>query len=271
MARQPLDPGRQELLSRLSAADVRFVVVGGAAIQTHGIAYRTEDVDLTPDTSDDNLQRLADVLNELDPWLEVDPSRPETAVQLPPGYITPKFLRDAHAVNLRTSLGKVDLALHPSGFPNGYVQLAAGAQTQEVAATTIAVPVARLADVEHSKRLADRPKDRAYLQSVGRLQAPEPEARSVPADEQRPVYMVAALGPRPENLQAARLWDHAAQRIDTYRQRWSTTDPARALGGDPASAAQADDQRIVERTLQRARGMIGRALEPPGPDIGPGR
>ena len=271
MARQPLDPGRQELLSRLTGADVRFVVVGGAAIQTHGIAYRTEDVDLTPDTSEDNLQRLADVLNDLDPWLEVDPARPETAVQLPPGYITPKFLRDAHAVNLRTSLGKVDLTLHPSGFPDGYVQLKPGAQTREVAATSIAVPVARLADVEHSKRIADRPKDRAYLQSVGRLQAPEPEEASASADEQRPAYLVAALGPRPARLEAARLWDHAAQRIDEHRERWGITHPDRALGGEPASAQEASDRRIVERTLQRTVTMMARALEPPGPSNDLGR
>jgi len=267
VARQPLDPGRQELLSRLTAADVRFVVVGGAAIQTHGIAYRTEDVDLTPDTSDDNLQRLADVLNELDPWLEVDPARPETAVQLPPDYITPKFLRDAHAVNLRTSLGKVDLTLHPSGFPDGYVQLAPGAETREVAATSISVPVARLADVEHSKRIADRPKDRAYLQSVGRLEAPEPSESAAGAQEPWPAYLVAALGPRPERAQAARLWDHAAQRIDAYRQRWGVTDPADALGDPPATGEQLDDHRAAESTLRRARGMIARAVDPPGPDL----
>jgi hypothetical protein len=267
MAREPIDPGRQELLSRLTAADVRFVVIGGAAIQTHGIDYRTEDVDLTPETSDDNLQRLADVLNDLDPLLEVDPDRPETALQLPPGYITPKFLRDAHAVNLRTSLGKVDLTLHPSGFPDGYAQLERGAQTREVAATSIAVPVARLADVEHSKRIADRPKDRAYLQSVGRLQAPEPE-ESAPADEQRPAYLIATLGPRPASLQAARLWDHAAQRINAYRQRWGVTDPADALGDEPTNGAQLEDHAAVQSTLRRARGMIARSVDPPGPDVG---
>jgi len=35
---------------------------------------------------------------------------------------------------------------------------------QPIAGTTIALPVASLADVEHSKRTADRPKDRAYFQ-----------------------------------------------------------------------------------------------------------
>jgi hypothetical protein len=169
-----VDPQRQEFLARLSAAGVRFVVVVGAAIQTHGVPYLTEDIDLTPEMSDANLQRLADVLNDLQPHLEIDAARPEDAVPLPAGFITPAFLRDAHAVNLRTSLGKIDLTLHPSGFPEGYAQLAPGAEPLRVAATTITVPVARLADVEHSKRTADRPKDREYLRSVGRLGAPGP-------------------------------------------------------------------------------------------------
>ena len=110
----PVDAGRQDLLRRLTGAGVRFVVVGGAAIQTHGIAYRTEDIDITPETSLENLQRLADVLNELGCSLAVDPARPELAVELPPGYITPQFLRDAHAVNLRTPLGHVDLTPPPT-------------------------------------------------------------------------------------------------------------------------------------------------------------
>jgi hypothetical protein len=47
-----------------------------------------------------------------------------------------------------------------------------GAQQREVAATTVTVSVASLTDVEHSKRTADRPKDRAYLEQVGRLDEP---------------------------------------------------------------------------------------------------
>lgn len=42
-----------------------------------------------------------------------------------------------------------------------------------VAETSIEVQVAALNDVEHSKRTADRPKDRTYPIRVGRLQPPQ--------------------------------------------------------------------------------------------------
>ena len=50
---------------------------------------------------------------------------------------------------------------------DGYAQLAPGAQRGRVAATTIEVTIASLADVEHSKRIADRAKERA-LPRTGR-------------------------------------------------------------------------------------------------------
>lgn len=95
---------------------------------------------------------------------------------LPPDYFTASVLAQATVWNLRTVHGKLDLTLAPSGFPEGYAQLIADAEQRRVAATTITVAVASLADVEHSKRTADRAKDRAYLQQVGRLGASPPSA-----------------------------------------------------------------------------------------------
>lgn len=63
---------------------MRFVVIGGAALQSHGQRYETEDIDVTPDRAEQNLARLADVLNRLECSLEVDPAHPEKAVSLHP-------------------------------------------------------------------------------------------------------------------------------------------------------------------------------------------
>ena len=173
----PIDRGRETLLRALREGDVRFVVIGGAALQSHGQRYETEDIDVTPDRAEQNLARLADVLNRLECSLEVDPAHPEKAVSLPPDYFTASVLAQATVWNLRTAHGKLDLTLAPSGFPEGYTQLIADAEQRLVAATTITVAVASLADVEHSKRTADRAKDRAYLQQVGRLGPPSRRPR----------------------------------------------------------------------------------------------
>jgi hypothetical protein len=162
-----IDAGRGELLGVLLRHEVRFVVIGGAAIQSHGRRYVTEDIDLTPDTQEANLQRLADALNELDCRLVTDPADPSSWVALPAGYFTPRSLLAASVWNLATRHGLLDLTFAPSGFPGGYTDLATNAATMPVAGTSTPVLVASLDDVYASKRAADRPKDRAYFEASG--------------------------------------------------------------------------------------------------------
>ena len=61
-----IDTEREALLKTLVAHGVRFVVIGGAGIQSYGRRYDTLDIDLTPDRDETNLHSLADALNELD-------------------------------------------------------------------------------------------------------------------------------------------------------------------------------------------------------------
>jgi hypothetical protein len=104
-------------------------VIGGAAIQSHGRRYVTEDIDVTPDTDASNLQRLADALNELDCRLVTDPVDPTSWVVLPADYFTPRSLLAASVWNLATRHGLLDLSFTPSGFPGGYADLAPQALT----------------------------------------------------------------------------------------------------------------------------------------------
>ena len=61
----------QELLRRLSDAEVRFVLVGGLAVNAWGYLRATRDVDLVPDPSAENLTRLDVLLKELDGKVDV--------------------------------------------------------------------------------------------------------------------------------------------------------------------------------------------------------
>jgi hypothetical protein len=56
---QPVDPDRDALLAVLIRHGVAFVLIGGAAIQSHGGAYDTQDIDLAPEGGEANLQRRA--------------------------------------------------------------------------------------------------------------------------------------------------------------------------------------------------------------------
>jgi hypothetical protein len=226
------------MLRALREGDVRFVVIGGAALQSHGQRYETEDIDVTPDRAEQNLARLADVLNRLECSLEVDPAHPEKAVLLPSDYFTASVLSQATVWNLRTAHGKLDLTLAPSGFPEGYTQLIAGAEERRVAATTTTVAVASLADVEHSKRTADRAKDRAYLQQVGRLGPPEATAET-PASAPSVAHDLLRAYGRREELRVAR--------VELADPQTTRRDRARALAFDLGLKAIEEEIAALEQ------------------------
>jgi hypothetical protein len=159
-----IDPDREALLGVLARHRVAFVLIGGAAIQSHGLRYDTRDMDVTPDTTPENLAALADALNELDCRLITDPTDAGSWVALPSDYFTEHSLRSASLWNLDTRHGQLDLCFIPAGFPHGYTDLEPRARQRAVAETTVVVSVAALDDVHESKRQANRPKDREYLQ-----------------------------------------------------------------------------------------------------------
>jgi hypothetical protein len=72
--RAATDPEREALLQEQIRHDVAFVLIGGAAIQSHGRHFDTQDVDVTPDSDQANLERLAAALNELECRLVTDPA-----------------------------------------------------------------------------------------------------------------------------------------------------------------------------------------------------
>ena len=50
------------LLAALHAAEARFVLIGGVAVAAHGYVRATEDLDIVPDPSAENLRRLGNAL-----------------------------------------------------------------------------------------------------------------------------------------------------------------------------------------------------------------
>ncbi len=53
------------LLHRLTAAGVRYIVVGGFAVIAHGVIRATKDLDICPEPGRENLGRLARLLTAL--------------------------------------------------------------------------------------------------------------------------------------------------------------------------------------------------------------
>lgn len=153
------DPGA--IIRVLQQHEVRFVVIGGLAALAHGSPFPTEDLDVTPETSDVNLQRLSAALGALD-----------ARVRTPGDPAGVPFAHDAASLgavgvwNLATAHGDLDLCLVPAGT-QGYRDLARDAV--RVRAFGIDIPVASLADVVRSKQAAGRAKDQRVLPLLRRL------------------------------------------------------------------------------------------------------
>lgn len=63
----PLD--LRGLLAALHDGQVRFVLIGGVAVGAHGYVRATEDVDIVPDPSPENVRRLGNALVDMDATL----------------------------------------------------------------------------------------------------------------------------------------------------------------------------------------------------------
>jgi hypothetical protein len=145
------------IVAALNRHQVRYVIIGAfAAIAQQAPIPATRDIDLTPETSQENLARLSLALSELGARIRTE--------AVPEGLA---FSHDAMSLgaaavwNLICADGEFDISFYPSGFAGGYAELAVNAHRLRVG--EVEVVVADLADVIHSKESAGRPKDLRVL------------------------------------------------------------------------------------------------------------
>lgn len=159
----------ERLLAALHQNGVRFVVIGLLAAVFHGAQEATEDVDVTPDAGVRNLARLAATLRHLDAVV-LD----ERGAPLPDAPIDDQHLRIAGVTHLRTRHGKLDVVINPAGA-RGYADLAEMSTRLRLPGGAV-VQVAALERVIESKRVSDRPKDRAVIPRLEQLLRERSEA-----------------------------------------------------------------------------------------------
>jgi hypothetical protein len=153
---EPLsDEAAAAMVEVLQRQGVAFVLIGGFAIQLHGVdgLARTADLDVTPSRTRENLRRLASALTELDARLR-GTGLPDEGLEVP--WHPDLLARMELAVNLVTKFGPLDISLRPSGT-DGYDDLAREA-VGLVLGDRVA-PTAALADIVRSKEAAGREKD----------------------------------------------------------------------------------------------------------------
>lgn len=154
-------PAFDELLRRLTAAEVRFVLVGGLAVNAWGVVRGTKDVDIVADPEPENLARLATLAVEASGQVHTG----EALLSSQPSIAA--ILAQGERVDIETTLGSLDVVQGLPGVPS-YVELRARATEVEISGVSIAV--CSLEDLRAMKRAAGRTHDLADLEDLDTAQ-----------------------------------------------------------------------------------------------------
>ncbi|HEX5376472.1 MAG TPA: hypothetical protein VFW48_09985 [Solirubrobacterales bacterium] len=146
----------RQLLEQLVAAEIRFVLVGGLAVNAWGYIRATRDVDIVPDSSPDNLERLDTLLTGLGGRVDVD------GRLLDSNAISP-FLRTGDRTLVVTDFGRVDVL---QGLPQVPSFADLDATATDVDMDGLAVRVCSLDHLLEMKRASERPRDRDDLEAL---------------------------------------------------------------------------------------------------------
>lgn len=150
-------PAFDELLQRLADADVKFVVVGGLAVNAWGVVRGTKDVDVVVASETANLKRLAEVAVAAGGHVQ----RGEALLGTPISIAS--ALASGEQVPIETNLGRLDVVQGLDGVPD-YEELSAQATEAEVLG--VRVLICSRGHLTAMKRAAGRTRDLADLEDL---------------------------------------------------------------------------------------------------------
>ena len=97
----------EPLLRALHEADVRHIIIGGFAVNAHGVIRPSKDLDIVPDPEPANLRRLASLLRDLEArHVGLEDFRAE---EFPFEPTSPEDLAAGANFRLETRLGDLDV------------------------------------------------------------------------------------------------------------------------------------------------------------------
>lgn len=165
--RDDLDPAR--IIETLERHDVIYLLVGGLGAAAHGATRPTSDFDCVVERSNDNLDRLADALNELGAFYRVGGLTNDEARAMPT-TIDRHTLANAAISTWRTNAGDLDVMTElavADGVRRSYDDLLDASTHARLGGDS--VRIAALNDIIASKHHANRSKDQAALPELDRL------------------------------------------------------------------------------------------------------
>ena len=154
----------ERLLSALTRSGVEFIVIGGFAAAAHGSAHITVDLDVVYRRTADNIGRLAQALEPLDPYLRGAPRG------LPFRFDTNTILQGLN-FTLVTLAGDLDLLGEATGGGT-YEALLPHSDLRDI--DGLECRFVNLQTLIRLKRAAGRPRDLERIAELEALQQEEP-------------------------------------------------------------------------------------------------
>jgi predicted nucleotidyltransferase len=155
------------ILEALVDADVEFLLIGGVAVGFHGYVRATKDVDVVPSPDPENLERLAQVLDQLD--AEIEGAEEFEEGELPDPLDSAALALGGNWV-LRTKLGRFDV-MQWIGEDALWERLSPGAVSTQIG--DLSVRIVGYEDLVALKREAGRPEDQADLRRLSQARGEE--------------------------------------------------------------------------------------------------
>lgn len=146
-------------LRLLAENDVEYVLVGGVGARIQGTATTTQDIDIMPEPSAQNLDRLAQALTDE----ETEKKDSGETRYRPHVTVDSMEFRTADVSSYRTRFGVIDVLMELPGV--GTFE-AVKQNVRRYEWEDITISVASLDDIITSKETADRAKDRRALDAL---------------------------------------------------------------------------------------------------------
>ena len=150
----------QAILQRLVEERVEFLLIGGVAVGYHGHVRATKDVDVVPAPDRENLERLAQVLRDLNAEIEGAEDFEEGEL---PDPLDPATLEMGGNWVLSTRLGRLDV-MQWIGDAALWEELSPRALEDRISG--LPLKIVSYEDLVKMKELAGRPEDLMDLQRL---------------------------------------------------------------------------------------------------------
>ena len=159
---EALDP--LPLLRFLHERGIEHIVIGGFAVNAHGFIRPSEDLDIVPNPSAENLSRLAAALGELNARNAEAGDFDDGEFPLDPTSV--EDLRQGGNFRLVTDLGPLDVLQWIAGIDADDLYSELAAQAIEGRPANVPMRVCGLTHLRAMKQAAGRPRDLEDLQRL---------------------------------------------------------------------------------------------------------